>query len=163
MACLVGGVWLLANCAEPQEGRNRGGVRPAATLQAAATDVPTPVRQAEGAEPRGNTPAEYGDWSNANGGFANTRARSSWITSQSVGSLEVTWSVPFTGRGPYGAAAGAHHVADGREVWRFQASGGINAWPAVQDDTILWPVGLGPNPSLIALRIAEERAAASNP
>jgi glucose dehydrogenase len=90
---------------------------------------------------------------------------------------DVLWSVPLDTM-PFGGATvvgdlvftatfegviRAHRVADGLEVWRFQASGGINAWPAVQDDTILWPVGLGPNPSLIALRLAEEDIAAGTP
>jgi glucose dehydrogenase len=43
--------------------------------------------------------------------------------------------------------------SDGRIVWRFQAPGGINAWPAVAGDTIVWPVGLGRKPVLIGLRL----------
>jgi outer membrane protein assembly factor BamB len=38
----------------------------------------------------------------------------------------------------------------GDQVWRFRAPGGINAWPAVASNTIVWPCGNG-NPSLIAL------------
>jgi len=38
-------------------------------------------------------------------------------------------------------------------VWSFQAPGGINAWPAVAGDTIVWPVGLGRRPVLLALRL----------
>lgn len=45
--------------------------------------------------------------------------------------------------------------SDGLEVWRYEAGGGINAWPAVQDGTIVWPVGLGIQPRLIAFRLAE--------
>jgi outer membrane protein assembly factor BamB len=43
--------------------------------------------------------------------------------------------------------------SDGRVVWSFQAPGGINAWPAVAGDTIVWPVGLGRRPVLLALRL----------
>jgi alcohol dehydrogenase (cytochrome c) len=43
--------------------------------------------------------------------------------------------------------------ADGREVWHFQAPAGINAWPAVAGDTIVWPAGLGRRPVLFALRL----------
>jgi outer membrane protein assembly factor BamB len=42
---------------------------------------------------------------------------------------------------------------DGRIVWTYQAPGGIIAWPAVAADTIIWPVGLGRNPMLLALRL----------
>ena len=45
--------------------------------------------------------------------------------------------------------------SDGSEVWRFDAGGGINAWPAVDGDTIVWPIGLGRQPRLIALRVGE--------
>jgi hypothetical protein len=37
-------------------------------------------------------------------------------------------------------------------VWTFQAPAGINAWPAVAGDTIVWPAGLGREPVLFALR-----------
>jgi outer membrane protein assembly factor BamB len=43
--------------------------------------------------------------------------------------------------------------ADGSVVWRFQAPGGINAWPAVSGDVIVWPVGLGRNPVLMTLKL----------
>jgi outer membrane protein assembly factor BamB len=43
--------------------------------------------------------------------------------------------------------------SDGKQVWGWQAPGGINAWPAVSRDTIVWPVGLGRRPVLIALRL----------
>jgi outer membrane protein assembly factor BamB len=43
--------------------------------------------------------------------------------------------------------------SDGQIVWRFQAPGGINAWPAVSGDTIVWPVGLGRKPVILALRL----------
>ena len=43
--------------------------------------------------------------------------------------------------------------SDGRVVWTFQAPGGINAWPAVSGDTVVWPVGLGERPVLLALRL----------
>jgi outer membrane protein assembly factor BamB len=43
--------------------------------------------------------------------------------------------------------------ADGSVVWQWQAPGGTNAWPAVSGDTIVWPFGLGDNPSVIALSL----------
>jgi glucose dehydrogenase len=42
---------------------------------------------------------------------------------------------------------------DGSEVWKWQAPGGTNSWPAVAGDTIVWAFGLGDDPSIIALRL----------
>jgi len=41
----------------------------------------------------------------------------------------------------------------GEEVWSWQAPAGINAWPAVAGDTIVWPAGFGEEPSLVALSL----------
>ncbi len=42
----------------------------------------------------------------------------------------------------------------GEQVWSYQAPGGINAWPAFADDTMLLPVGLAsPFPVLMAFRL----------
>ena len=43
--------------------------------------------------------------------------------------------------------------ADGTVVWQWQAPGGTNAWPAVSGSSIVWPFGLGDNPSVIALSL----------
>ncbi len=41
----------------------------------------------------------------------------------------------------------------GAELWSYQGPAGVNAWPAVAGDTIVWPVA-GPGlPSLIAFRL----------
>ncbi len=40
----------------------------------------------------------------------------------------------------------------GDEVWSYQAPGGINGWPAVSGDFIIFPIGLGPNARLIAFK-----------
>ncbi|MEX0762430.1 MAG: PQQ-binding-like beta-propeller repeat protein [Dehalococcoidia bacterium] len=45
---------------------------------------------------------------------------------------------------------------DGSTVWSMQAPGGIIAWPAVAEDTIVWPAGLGREPTLFALRLGAE-------
>jgi outer membrane protein assembly factor BamB len=42
----------------------------------------------------------------------------------------------------------------GEVVWELEAPGGINGWPAVTDDTIVWPVGLAEPATLLALRLA---------
>jgi outer membrane protein assembly factor BamB len=43
---------------------------------------------------------------------------------------------------------------DGSVVWQWQAPGGTNAWPAVSGDTIVWPIGLGDSPAMIALSLS---------
>jgi len=50
--------------------------------------------------------------------------------------------------------------ASGETVWSYQAPAGINAWPAVADDMIVWPAGFGNSPSLIALRLPIDAGAA---
>lgn len=40
----------------------------------------------------------------------------------------------------------------GEELFTYQAPAGINAWPAVTGDFIVWPAGDGDSPSLIALK-----------
>jgi glucose dehydrogenase/plastocyanin len=42
---------------------------------------------------------------------------------------------------------------NGGELWNYTAPAGINAWPAVADNTIIWPCGVGANASLIAFRL----------
>lgn len=46
--------------------------------------------------------------------------------------------------------------ATGNEVWSYQAPGGINGWPAVAGDLIVFPVGFGGQPQLLALRLGPE-------
>ncbi len=38
----------------------------------------------------------------------------------------------------------------GERVWKYKAPAGINGWPAVAGDTIIWPCGVGGSPTLIA-------------
>ncbi|HDR74333.1 MAG TPA: hypothetical protein ENN85_10600, partial [Methanoculleus sp.] len=46
----------------------------------------------------------------------------------------------------------AFNRTSGDEVWNWTAPAGINAWPAVANDTILIPAGVGEEPALVALR-----------
>jgi outer membrane protein assembly factor BamB len=48
---------------------------------------------------------------------------------------------------------------DGSIVWSYQAPGGVNAWPAVAEDTIIWPIGVGREPVVLALRLGAEGGA----
>jgi outer membrane protein assembly factor BamB len=51
----------------------------------------------------------------------------------------------------------------GDEVWRYDTGGRVNAWPAVEDGFIVWPVGLGPRPRLIAFAIVDSTAGLLTP
>ncbi len=45
------------------------------------------------------------------------------------------------------------NATTGKQLFQYKASAGINAWPAVAGDTIIWPAGNGLNASLVALRV----------
>lgn len=46
--------------------------------------------------------------------------------------------------------------ATGEIVADHQAPGGINGWPAVVGDTVLWPVSMAdPEPALVAYRLPD--------
>jgi glucose dehydrogenase len=62
-----------------------------------------------------------------------------------VGDLVIT--------GTYQGSIVALDRATGRIVRTFAAPGGINGWPAATRDTIVWPIGMGKTPGLIAYRL----------
>lgn len=41
----------------------------------------------------------------------------------------------------------------GERVWKYKAPAGINGWPSVTGDTLIWPCGVGGTPSLVAFRL----------
>lgn len=47
----------------------------------------------------------------------------------------------------------AFNATTGDQVWQYQATGGINGWPAVKGDSLIIPVGLGGTPSLLCLKL----------
>lgn len=47
---------------------------------------------------------------------------------------------------------------DGSIVWQYQAPGGTNATPAVAGDTLVWPIGIGDTPLVLALRLNSDTA-----
>jgi outer membrane protein assembly factor BamB/plastocyanin len=51
----------------------------------------------------------------------------------------------------------------GEEVWSYQAPAGINAWPAVTDDTIIFAAGVGESPQLIAFRLGATGVTPASP
>lgn len=79
----------------------------------------------------------------------------------------VKWSTPVNGD-PLGGATvvgdlvfSATYQGDivavkrdtGAIVRTFPAPGGVNGWPAVTEDTILWPIGISETPRLVAYRV----------
>ena len=49
----------------------------------------------------------------------------------------------------------AFHGKTGEKLWTYQAPGGINGWPAVTGDYIVFPVGMGPKPQLVAFQVGK--------
>ena len=68
-----------------------------------------------------------------------------------VGAATVVNDLVFTST--YNGKIYAFDRKTGDEVWTYQAPGGINGWPAVSGDTIIFPVGVGQNPVLLALSL----------
>ena len=68
-----------------------------------------------------------------------------------VGAATVVNDVVFTAT--YNGMIYAYKAKTGEQLFAYQAPAGINAWPAVTGNTIIWPTGVGGTPSLIALRI----------
>jgi len=68
-----------------------------------------------------------------------------------VGAATVVNDVVFTAT--FDGKIYAYKAKTGEQVFTYQAPAGINAWPAVANDTIIWPTAVGGTPSLIALRL----------
>lgn len=73
------------------------------------------------------------------------------LDSMNVGGATVVNDLVFTST--YDGKIYAFNRQDGRQVWGYQAPGNINGWPAVRGDTILFPVGVGKAPAMLAFRI----------
>jgi outer membrane protein assembly factor BamB/plastocyanin len=71
--------------------------------------------------------------------------------SLNVGAATVVNDLVFTAT--YDGMIYAFNRDTGEQVWSYQAPAGINGWPAVTGDTIVWPVGVGGTPSLLALKL----------
>ena len=68
-----------------------------------------------------------------------------------VGGATVVNDVVFTA--DFSGMIYGFNAKTGAELFRFQAPAGINAWPAVAGDTIVWPCGSGSLPVVMALRL----------
>ncbi|MPZ98937.1 MAG: PQQ-binding-like beta-propeller repeat protein [Dehalococcoidia bacterium] len=115
-----------------------------------ASPTPTPTATPTGAPtPTAPTFTETGDWSQANGGLANTRARDSAITSETVQDLAPVWAFDLNGQGPYGAAAGAPIVAGdtvyvedlGSNLYAVDLATGEQRWQYAGGPPTAGPVG----------------------
>ena len=73
------------------------------------------------------------------------------LDSLDVGAATVVNDLVFTST--FNGKIYAFNKKTGEEVWTYQAPAGINGWPAVSGDMILFPVGQGKNPVLLAFKI----------
>jgi outer membrane protein assembly factor BamB len=73
------------------------------------------------------------------------------LPSINVGAATVVNDIVFTG--DFSGMIYAFDAKTGEELFTHQAPAGINGWPAVTNDMIIWPAGFGANASLIALKL----------
>jgi outer membrane protein assembly factor BamB len=101
----------------------------------------------------------YFDFATGNGGLTaldvNT-GKMVWdkiLPSYNFGGATVVNDLVFTAT--YDGTVYAFNKTSGDQVWTYKITdGGVNAWPAVTKDTIVWPVGVGSTPKLYAFRTA---------
>ncbi|MFB3764732.1 MAG: PQQ-binding-like beta-propeller repeat protein [Methanotrichaceae archaeon] len=72
------------------------------------------------------------------------------FNSLNVGAATVVNDLVFTAT--YDGNIYAFNKNTGDRVWKYTAPAGINGWPAVTGDTIVWPAGFG-NATLIAFKL----------
>ncbi len=68
-----------------------------------------------------------------------------------VGAATIVNDVVFTAT--YDGMIYAYQAQTGQQLFSYQAPAGINAWPAIAGNMILWPAGVGGTPSIIALKL----------
>lgn len=106
------------------------------------------------------------DFSNATGELVALDAATGkilWIklfTTMTLGGATVVNDLVFTAE--YDGTIHAFKVDSGEEVFVYKAAAGINGWPAVAGNFIVWPAGDGDKPSLIALNLSAETDASLN-
>jgi hypothetical protein len=90
------------------------------------------------------------------------------VAAVSVKDGSVLWTTPIGGdpmggatvlgdivlTGTYQGSIYALDRTSGQVLATWKAPGGVNGWPAVTSNMIVWPVGLGDNPQLVAYRVA---------
>lgn len=78
-----------------------------------------------------------------------------------LGGATVINDLVFTAE--YDGTIHAFKADSGEHVFEQKAPAGINGWPAVAKDAIVWPAGVGEEPSLIALRLGAATKAPETP
>jgi len=73
------------------------------------------------------------------------------FSSLNVGGATVVNDLVFTAT--FDGTVYAFRRDSGEEVWQYKAPAGVNAWPAVANDTIVWPCAASGEPTLLALRL----------
>jgi outer membrane protein assembly factor BamB len=73
------------------------------------------------------------------------------LETMALGGATVINDLVFTAE--YDGTIHAFKADSGEEVFELKAPAGINGWPAVAKDAIVWPAGAGEGPSLFALRL----------
>jgi outer membrane protein assembly factor BamB len=71
--------------------------------------------------------------------------------SLNVGAATVVNNVVFTAT--FNGMIYAFQAKTGAQLFSYQAPAGINSWPAIAGNTIVWPAGVGGTPSLIAFHV----------
>jgi outer membrane protein assembly factor BamB len=122
-----------------------------------------------------STPYTATGWDAEDGGQAVARAEGRTILSEGTSQVyaidvangDILWEVDFD-QPAFGGVTVVNDLVitatidgeirallreDGSEVWSYQAPGGIIAWPAVAGDTLIYPIGIGREPVLLALRL----------
>ncbi|MEX2598869.1 MAG: PQQ-binding-like beta-propeller repeat protein [Dehalococcoidia bacterium] len=71
--------------------------------------------------------------------------------SVNLGAATVVNDLVFTAT--YDGTIYAYERFTGEEVWSTEAPAGINGWPVIMEDTIIWPAGVGEDPVVVAYRL----------
>jgi plastocyanin len=77
-----------------------------------------------------------------------------------LGAATVVNDVVYTA--DYGGNISAYNATTGAMLFNYTAPAGINAWPAVANNTIIWPCGVGSNASVIALKLGANNTTPDN-
>jgi glucose dehydrogenase len=73
------------------------------------------------------------------------------LPSGGFGGATVVNDLVFTGT--YDGMLYAFNRSTGKQVWSYQAPAGVNAWPAVAGDTIVWPAAGAGIPSVLGFKL----------
>ncbi len=73
------------------------------------------------------------------------------LPSGGYGAATVVNDLVFTGT--FDGMLYAFNRTTGKQVWSYQAPAGVNAWPAVAGDTIVWPIAGAGIPSVLGFKL----------